>query len=268
MTLRGLAIAWVAAVFVCAIVSIAVVYAGQNRLDARMAQSDVVFLGSSLTRNALPDHNSVLPLTEIEADAVLRFGISRGSEAELLTLARTAVDAGVQRVFVEANPLFSRLANDPTGCGYRYKIVSAHKALQQSGQFVFQGRDVGAAVAIRDGQKQGPNHDAIDIVFPMRTEGPCAIDAWTSLINRAAETQFFLISFPRDEFANRLIGAEMLADFEQAAGAIGTELGVQILRLDALGPWETALFIDQSHFNQRGAERFRAELAIWWADHQ
>lgn len=268
MTLRGLVIAWITALVTIAALCIVVVFLGQQRTQVRMVQSDAVFLGSSLTRNALPNYQTGGPFPEIGAESALRIGISRGSELELLALAQAAADANVDTVFVEVNPLVSRLANDPVGCGLRNKSVYWHKVLRQAGQFVFQGKDIGSSRAFRDGQTQGPNLNAIQNTFPMRREGPCMLEAWGDVIANAPQTEFVFIEFPREMTANDLIGPRLLVEFHDAADMLSAELNVPLLRLDAFGPWNTAEFLDQSHFNQRGADRFHAELAAWWAVRQ
>lgn len=268
MNARGLAFAWLVAFLLVAAAATVVASLGQQQLEARFGNRDAVFLGTSLTRFALPRHGNAGPLPEIGAADVLRIGLSDGTESDLLDLASAAVDAGVGVIFIEINPIVSSFAGNPGKCGWLNFLVHHFKALKRSSNAVFGGRDIIDRMGTDPARNEGPR--SLDIArvarsYPLSFDVPCHFGAWQELLAGSGATRIIMIEMPRDKIVTKLAGARNIATFRRAAREFSTRLGVPLFVPDASGAWSSDLFVDQAHMSQRGSDLFLQELAVWWS---
>ena len=264
---RGIALAWLVAFLLAAAGATVVASLGQRQLEARLGSSDAVFLGTSLTRFALPRHGEAKPLPQIDAANVLRIGLSDGTESDLLDLASAAVDAGVGVVFVEINPIVSRFAENPGGCGWWNSLAHHFKALKRSSNAVFSGRDIIGRMgtdAARNDRPRSVDMARLARSYPLHFDVPCHVEAWQELGAGSGASRIVMIAMPRDEIVTKLAGARNIATFKRAAREFSSQLGLPLFVPDASGAWSSDLFVDQAHMSQRGSDRFLQELAAWW----
>ena len=265
-SLRAMLLVWASACALVFAVSLYFLSTNTTRTEARMSKVDTVFLGSSLTRHALPDHRSPAPLPEIGSASSVRLGISFATEHDLLAHAQIAAQAGVKTVFVEANAIVARLATEDTGCGWRHAVSHQLRSLHHGFEYNVRGLDVGASAAPNNARPYAVRSNILQDTFPLQQARPCRADQWARLVADYPDTSFVLVFLPRSVDANRKNGAALVAEIANATDEFAGSLGLPLFRPSDFGAWDNlALFVDQSHLSARGADQFRKDLAIWWA---
>lgn len=270
LTTNAILLAWLVALLVAATVVFSVAFERQHRLTARLVGSDALFLGTSLTRFALPDYAAPKPIPSMGAEFALRIGLSSGSESEVLTLTSAAVESQVKLVFVEVNPIVSRFANDTSRCNAWDTLLNSSSALRRSGIAALRNRDISekGAEKVENSGPRSINFDMLDKVYPLKIGMPCHLETWRQLANTSQDTQIVLIEMPRSKFARKYIGTGEMKKFHRVAKIFSDQIGLPLFSPDATGSWDDKFFVDRAHMNRRGGDRFIRELAAWWATHQ
>lgn len=266
MTTRAHTAAWLSALALTIVTALAILFFSDKRIEERMAGTDTVFIGSSLTRYALPVHNQVAPLPQIGSDKALRFGLNVGTESDFLYFLTAAIDADVDVIFVEINQLFSQFADQPDHCRWSGQFLHSHKALKLAAKAIFRGDDIGAIDAIGNAEPRTIDDHILDVSYPMRNHRACYVEEWKTLVANAQDSQIVLIVLPRDAVANDLIGTKAKEESDRFAREFAADLGLPLFTPGVAGDWGQEYFIDQAHMSKLGSDRFLSELSVWWSD--
>lgn len=267
LTTWAISLAWLVAALIAVAVLISVALVRQHRLDARFVGHDAVFLGTSLTRFALPDYAVPAPMPQIRAKSAMRIGLSNGSDSEVLTLTSAALAAQVAHVFVEVNPIISRFANNTHRCDVWDTLPYLSDVFRRSGIATLWGRDLsyrGALEVANDGPRS-LHFDQMDKIYPLQIDTPCHLETWRQLAESRPDTQIVLIAMPRSKIARDRIGPDGMEAFNRAAEAFSSQINVPLFIPDASGAWDDKFFLDRAHMNRAGAAHFLRALASWRA---
>lgn len=236
----------------------------------RFAGVQTAFLGSSLMWYALPMTPGAVANPVFQIDQTLRVGVSSASENQLLSLANAAVVSGVRTLFIEVNPIVTRFASEPVGCGAVDSARSARWMVRAAvrdrvlGVPPWAGASDPAAYPV--GAWQGG--DLLGQRYPLRFPVPCHMAAWKSLVANSGATRITLIAMPRAAIARDAVGAADMAQFHQTAQNFARQLGLPLFVVDPQGGWSDDRFLDAAHMSQAGSSAFMQGLVIWWAAQQ
>lgn len=257
--------AWAVAVLLSAATLVAVSAVVQRTKVQRLVGIGTLMIGTSLTRFASPDPEGG-PLLEAAGTApFLRIGYPRASERQLLDIAAAAAKAGVPKVFIEVNPIVSRFADQPAGCGFIHGIGYLKSRVQRGAMLLALRRGVFHDGLLPVDQYPSGHRIATDVarLYPLSIEGACHTRAWKELVAAHPATEMAFIVMPRGPAARARIGPDAMAVFQNTASAFARALGRPLLVVDPDGSWEAALFADQAHLSRSGAARFQRELNAW-----
>ncbi|MCT2541092.1 hypothetical protein [Sedimentimonas flavescens] len=258
-------LAWVAAILLVAALFGYTKIASQRALASTFAGHEMAFIGTSLMRDAVPNADDGRTAQKFFSDTFIRLGIPSAREGQLLSLARAAVSARVKTLYIEVNPLVTRLAGRNPGCGSHYKLERISYDIKGFAKPALLERDFPQRY-LQDSREQAPREPDLERIaasYPLQFPPLCHEAAWQELSTKARGTQIILVAMPRAPVAREHIGSVDMARFHRAAAALAERLGVQLFVVDPQGTWESDLFKDQAHVNARGSARFIDALAAW-----
>ena len=246
-----------------------------------LANAEIVFIGSSLTENALPSPEPESGVLEDgRSCAVLHVpGISEKISIRLLAY---AIDSGVESIFLEITTYAQRYAsiNQPLF------LSSMTFRLRQTGKRLFintrsllnlapkrklirkLNQDVDCGVPKGKNTfdpKQIPSKKYYHFV---KTE-PSFGEQFRAQLARASKAGVEVIFFspPRPQSAIDRMGADEFADLNAHLDHMSASYGVPLWYSSK--PWPDDHFMDiQAHTNERGRIRFQKELADWYRARQ
>lgn len=267
MTARALAAVWGAAIVLAFAAILVLVQAAQRVPPPFPPQTELIFIGSSLTRNAIPFDpvpGGILGDGRLHA----RWSISSIDEPRTLDMLQRALGTPAQVIFVEANALTTDT-----------RAESAEKAQGIAGQLNSTIRDF--STTLRDGLKNlegqpdftvntgEPDLSSIAwqvtpklrrVQMPDEFREPDDRQRLADLLARAKSLGKDVIFYepPRSDAMISAMGVEKTKEFLTNTSRVAAELGVPLIQF---GPaWPDALFRDPVHLNRNGRVRFLAEL--------
>lgn len=263
---RMLACWGIAVIGACAVLAgLALVH--EVQVKSRLSGIRTAMVGTSLVRHGVDQADGGPEALAFGPAPFLRVGHSNATERQLFALTRSAVAAGARDLFIEINPIVTRFASFPSGCGAVSWIRQARSDARDVLQTVLLGRDVlgGSTANIEDFRipdSNGPLTEAqIQRLYPIRVTGSCDVDRWTALFGADPQIRVVLTVMPRAPEARRANGAQLMAAFHAAAQEFAGLTGAYLFIADPDGVWPESDFVDQAHLSEAGAARFRAALA-------
>ena len=263
MTTRTVVSAWLCAILISVVIIIGIIHLGIQNSKEQLTGKDAVFLGTSLTRFALPNHFEPMPLAQVGAENAVRIGLSLGTESDLLHLASAAIDARVRSVFIEINPLISRFSNAPKACSWHQQFLSFRRLSMQSTSAILRGKNIGQGLPQNEVERS-IDLERLDQLYPIDVNLSCRIDQWREVVRTSWPSNLYFIAMPRDYVARDYIGTESMADFYATAEEFSAKVGAPLFIVDAMGVWPAEDFIDLAHLSISGSEHFLERLDDWW----
>jgi len=262
---RMMALAWVAALLLVALLIGGTHVAAQNQLIRLFEGRSTAFVGTSLMRYAVSNANDGSTILHLGKGSFLRAGIPSASETQMLGLAQAAVEAQVGTLFIEVNPIVTRFALKNQGCGLAFRLEQLITFIEKVARPTLKGRDfLNKYLAEPPGvDPSGLDQSRIAASYPLSFPPLCHEAGWRALSARARSTRIVLVAMPRSPLARELVGEADMAHFHSAATALAQDLGMQLYIVDPAGTWESDLFLDQAHVNRRGSEKFLMALDAW-----
>ena len=207
---RNIAMAWLVAGISVLVIIAAIDRVNRSILMERLQGVDTLFVGSSLMSYALPELVVPQSLSEVDGKKALRIGLVSANEYDLLKLASVAVDAGIEKVFIEINPIVSLRGDQKYSCGLKSKINKSLKDMNFLITSFLLGRELldGMWLALKSGIPP-LNIKIVLHTYPLRFETPCELDRWESIF-QSKQTDFFLIMMPRDPAVMQSIAGQSI----------------------------------------------------------
>lgn len=238
-----------------------------------LLESDIVFIGSSLTEHAFPHQ---VPRNGRLGDRRRSTILSTGQIPEWLTtrLLGDAIDAGVETIFVEINAY-----------GHRYAALTGPAFLEPPERWL---RHLGVRLSTqvrillglgerrhwvvkegsrRDRKTLNPKRLGSRHYYRFRLTGPQHPEELEARLNDAGNAGVEVIFFspPRPESVVRAMGEEHYLEMQAHLRELATQWGVALWLPEEA--WPDDHFMDvMAHANPRGRRRFQAELAEWYGD--
>ncbi len=263
MSGREILLAWMAAVLIAAgsfgwLLFRPLDIAGEVAERCEGRRTGVMFVGSSLTRDAIPHGWGIFA----------RMTISAPDEANVLELFRGALECDVRMIAIEAQPL-TQSTSGQFGPGIafmtplRVAMRDARRSLDglitaTSGKVL--GPNVRPArrnAVFRPGPDDKPSRD----IVPRQLEAP---DIFRDLITEAKRRgiRVALIEYPRSDTAALWVGEAETAELQANTAAVAREFGIDLFQTET-GSWPDDHFRDRAHMNARGSRRMLGALATW-----
>jgi hypothetical protein len=266
--------AWLAALaLVCGAIGAVLVVAGPDRHPFRGVK--IAVIGSSLSRHAIPEWGSASASLLGDGRRHRRIGPSAVTEDGELSLFDAALADRVDVVFLEINPLIRefRVTSPKNNCDGAAEVLRTQVLkVQQQVAYSFR-RLVGLDVHERDGTGEPQDLDRDQVIYqrwledsyPLQLHRPSCLLRLEQLVARARaeRTEVILVLPPRSRVAADYMPPGQSQHLADLATQLANELHVPIFAPPS--PWSNAMYLDNSHFNLRGRQRFDAELRQWWA---
>ncbi len=282
---RAILAAWLAAIAVVAAIALSISNNSSLKTRPDFTNVETVFLGSSLTRHAVPIPENAVPTLVEQTGRYTRLGIRAARPGQIEDLLEQALDEGVPRVVVELRPFLYRTRNQPLldECsGIRCRsLQSAEGAL--TGLFDLRTRfrdeyrsaldlprsETWLEIATTEPDKLDRVLRAdrsFDHLYPLRLLFERDATRLIELVTRAKSegVDLIFVLYPRSPVANSKLPDEQ----ERAIARFVDELAAD-LDVDLFAPaadWPNANFHDSAHFNQSGRDRFVREFTQWLED--
>lgn len=240
-----------------------------------LAGAKIVFIGSSLTRFALPVPESKQGVLG-DGRACAMFALPDISQQLSTRLLAHAVDAGAETVFLEINAY----AHDYEHASEATPLNDMTRALRRtSNRLVSTVRSLLSGVPKKNytlacrARKTTRNLDAAQLlpgdfyrINPIEPSHPEALQGSLARA-RAAGVEVFFFSPPRPESLVENLGNEEYAALVAHLEGIAAKQGAPLWYSPA--PWPDDHFMDiLAHTNQRGRLRFQQELTRWYEARQ
>ena len=232
--------------------------------------STAVFVGSSLTDHVIPHDDAGLSQ---ELGGPYAKNVHRGVRRHSFIRERDyARGAGVDVVFVEVTHFLFDQARVIPSKGW---FAHGWEPLRDLGKrFLGDVRVIGREALTQAGLKRDYTKRKIDReyklipevikeLFPATPKRTREVDFLVRAIRDMQEAggEVILVVPPLSEVAYELAGEGALEEVSQLAAALSKETGAKLFAPAA--PWPNSFYIDSSHVNRAGRERFRAELIDW-----
>ena len=266
ITAGRMGLVWMASMGVVLAVLAGLWVLGERAVSNRLASVQTLVIGTSLVQYGIPDPEGRSLATAFGPAPQLRLAYSAASEEQLFAITAMAARHGVQRLFIEVNPIVSRFAFKAQGCGLAGWIEHHFIAMRRTFRAAVTGQDVMANALARPSDQDQPrvvDKEVLTRLYPLRLTGSCSADRWATLFAAHPDMQVVLIAMPRAPVARDRIGADGMAKFNTAARQFATATGMQLFIVDPEGTWPTDAFIDQGHMSPEGSARFMAGLAAY-----
>lgn len=265
---RNIALAWLVAGISVLVIIAVIDRVNRSILMERFQGVDRLFLGSSLLAYALPDLVVPRSLPEVDGKQALRIGLISATEYDLLKVVAVAVDAGVEKVFIEINPIISKQASQPSDCSFIEKINASFKGVKFIITSLLLGKELlpGMWLALKTGIRPLEFEEVLK-TYPLRLGTTCEFDRWKSIF-QSKQTDFFLIMMPRDAAVMQSFVGQSIKSLEAKAIEFSSRFKVPLFVPDANGDWESKLFLDHAHLSSAGSRKFMKNLDLWWAEYQ
>lgn len=262
---------WIAA-FLCALVAGVLLYLtpSQSRIAADQAlDGDLIFIGSSLTRNAVPAETK-LALNGGGNLKISRYTLSRIAENEALDLLEKAIAARPKRIFLEINPFAIDLTPPFDWTGLTAKMILAQYRVVRR-KVARSALDLIAVPKPSLQNEDWPEDPRFDLkpedlerVYPFHLKSSAEIARLKTIVINAKKTGVDIVftSFPRAQTAHDYLGDTVVQDTSAHLGQLAgvVELPIYIPATH----WPDSFFHDQAHLNPAGRERFLSEFSIWF----
>lgn len=232
---------------------------------------EIVFIGSSLNRAALP---ATAPKDGFLGDGRSSEVVSIDGISERLStrLLGEAIDSGVETIFLEINAYaheYVGLTESVVLAGFAKRMTDLGAELTLSVKTLLNvavqpGRTLHMGGVAKDGTLTAA-HVAPEKFYRFYEIEPSLGDELRAQLLRArnANVEVVFFSPPRPQLVVDLIGPDEFYALHDHLERIATEYGVPLWHSPT--PWPDDHFMDvMAHANERGRQRFRGELAGWY----
>ena len=236
---------------------------------------EIVFIGSSLNRAALP---AKVPRGGVLGDgrSAEILSIDGISERQSTRLLGEALDSGVETIFLEINAYAHEYVGMTesvvlAGLARRMSDLGADLTLSAKALFDVErqpGRTLHLGGIAKDRTLTAAQSTA-EQYYRFRPLEPSFGDELRFQLTRARNANIEVIFFspPRPQLAVNMIGQSEFADLHAHLERIAAVYGVPLWHSPE--PWPDDHFMDiLAHANERGRARFRRELAEWYGARQ
>lgn len=245
---------------------------------------DTVFLGSSLTLNAIPTQENAPDWFMEETSSYLRIGLSNAKAEELEELLDEALDNGVSTIFLEARPVLYQTKAEyederclPIRCQSREVVEEAFApvgSLRERFRDMYRSQFGLSPVADRYSAAQREPRN-LDVVYaprrPLGASYPLHLLAdrdntrlvELSMRARSQGSRIVLFMPPRSPTANAYIPASQHIQVEARLQSLAQTLDVPVV--DPIEGWRDDHFVDHAHLNRFGRDRFLRAFSDWVA---
>ncbi len=229
-----------------------------------------LFIGTSITDYAVPETDSDLTnALSGPFEKHVFYGVRRPEILRELEWARTN---GRPVVFVEVTHFLLELAGSPDTDGWQ---AAGWPPMRQYGNdLLADARLIGLRASAFVGAQKSValnnidrayrvRHNWIKSLFPIR---PGATRDYADLVSAIADlrsvgTKVILIAPPFSQLAHDLSGPDAFDQVAMLARDLSQETGAPLFMPQQ--PWPNMLYIDSSHLNRAGREKFRRQLLDW-----
>lgn len=278
--MKGRQFAWIWSIAILtavgALVSLAALHqlksTSYNELCETVGLVETAFVGSSLTRAAVPVGGEITPPVLPGAGRHVRFYRAGVTQDGLLDLVEGAEICGASVLFVEVNPLISRIIHRHASstnnllariftlsknARKEFNILIRRQARNEFGYLQLSTYLEG----IFDGLASPIDPDYGIAVIPFGFQ-----DRWRKLLGQAqkAGTRIVLVEYPRSASASQMLGLEQQENLQTAARLLAEKEELLLFQTER-GSWPDTYFADRAHMNANGRARFLQELNQWWA---
>lgn len=271
MSARGLAVCWLLAVALVTSVFTALAIRIGSPMTALpdAGNTPVVAIGSSLTRHAVPVDAPPGGLLG-DGRAHLRWDISSISEAQTLELFDRAIDAGVDTIIIEANPLAFDFGTARPQSRFASAVLNPWLDMSDRVRRWLKAQVTsthGVSDADRLNRQLRIDPALLEAIYPLKLRAPREAGRLSELIAEAEAGGLEVIFWapPRAGITTRYLDSEELGDLERHFVELARTYGVGLL--SSGGIWPDDHFVDHAHMNARGRDRFVLELQAWWKEH-
>lgn len=230
-----------------------------------------VFVGTSLLDHAVPDEDPVLAeLLGGPFEKHVHLGVRRH---EILREIRLAESADSKFIFIELSHFLYQLHGNPRETGW---FATGWMPLRQAGHAMLANtRTLGLEALSQLGVKRHRQGDRLDLPYQLRPErleaifplrpGPTIGTAQLAQVIREKKnttTEVILIVPPFSELAHQLAGDGAIEEIARLASELSLATGAPLFM--PAHPWPDSFYIDSSHLNRAGRERFRTMFVDWF----